>query len=465
MDDPIYQSERVGTFSYSIPVPLGTYEIIIHLAELYVNLVVVTPRFKRDMYSDSTTNFFPFFHRAFTTPNSRKFNLTVESQQFDLVDIFALAGGTAKAVTLGATILVDDGFVSISVAKENSEPKINGIEIKKSVPHVAHSVSNGPYYAVDTTNSGFATVNVDGSESHTHGTDLILTSWTWKKGSQTLGTGEITSFNLPVGTHDIALTVVDSGNFQATEATFVTVHPFGFPDITTLTPSSGSIIGGEVVTIRGIGFNYSASDTTVYFGLDQFTGSAIQVINSTTITVSSPQLPISIPVQVSVQTPLGRSKEATYTYVSSTPISFSTSKLIDFVQPTSADFGPDGKLYVGSLKGNLAKITFNNDYTSVVSIVSAVVQPDRAILGISFDPLDAGDPLPPVYISSSFLFHGESKSTSGTAINGKISRIRGANLDIIEDVVTGLPVCDLDHGKYSSDLYALPPCLYDECNH
>ena len=36
VDDPIYQSERFGTstFSYSIPVPVGTYEIIIHLAEL-----------------------------------------------------------------------------------------------------------------------------------------------------------------------------------------------------------------------------------------------------------------------------------------------------------------------------------------------------------------------------------------------------------------------------------------------
>ena len=39
VDDPIYQSERVGTFSYSIPLPLGTYEIIVHLAEMYVNVV------------------------------------------------------------------------------------------------------------------------------------------------------------------------------------------------------------------------------------------------------------------------------------------------------------------------------------------------------------------------------------------------------------------------------------------
>ena len=40
VDDLIYQSERVGTFSYAIPVPVGTYEIIIHLAELYVESLI-----------------------------------------------------------------------------------------------------------------------------------------------------------------------------------------------------------------------------------------------------------------------------------------------------------------------------------------------------------------------------------------------------------------------------------------
>ena len=38
VDDAIYQSERVGEFSYSIPVPAGNYEIVIHFAELYVRL-------------------------------------------------------------------------------------------------------------------------------------------------------------------------------------------------------------------------------------------------------------------------------------------------------------------------------------------------------------------------------------------------------------------------------------------
>jgi Malectin domain len=34
VDDPIYQSERNGDFSYEVPVPVGTYEVNIHLAEM-----------------------------------------------------------------------------------------------------------------------------------------------------------------------------------------------------------------------------------------------------------------------------------------------------------------------------------------------------------------------------------------------------------------------------------------------
>ena len=34
LDDPLYQSERSGVASYEIPVPVGSYEIIVHLAEM-----------------------------------------------------------------------------------------------------------------------------------------------------------------------------------------------------------------------------------------------------------------------------------------------------------------------------------------------------------------------------------------------------------------------------------------------
>jgi hypothetical protein len=99
---------------------------------------------------------------------------------------------------------------------------------------------------------------------------LDLSSWTWRKGSKIIGTGDITSFTLPVRTHEIVLTVVDTGGYAATD---------------------------------------SAN-------------------------------------QISAETPL-----------------------MNFGQVTTGEFGPDGKLYVGTVKGvtkgTVGKITLNADYTAV----------------------------------------------------------------------------------------------------
>jgi hypothetical protein len=362
------------------------------------------------------------------------------------VDIVAIAGSGQRAITLESTITVLDGYVSISVGKVVNEPKINAIEIRRSLPHLAHAVSNGPYFAVDSTRTGHAMIPFDGSESHTHAPDLELVKWTWREGRQILSTSEKAFVNIPVGEHDIELTVVDSGGNEATESTNVIVYPFGFPSITKINPMVGSLLGGEIITIIGTGFDYNRSELIVLFGVEIITGNAIHFVNSTTIIVSSPKVPISVPVHVSVETPIGRSADVTFSYVASTPIRFTSKLLLDFSQPTSAAFGPDGKLYVGSIKGILAKITMNHNFTYVTGMVTSIVQPDRAILGIAFDPMDAGNPNPPIYISSSKLFHGGNLSSSGSAINGKVNRISGANLDVVEDIVTGLPVCDGDHG-------------------
>jgi hypothetical protein len=404
------------------------------------------------------------FKRVYTTTGTRRFNISIEGTTFTEVDIVSIGGGGQRAVVLTAYPLVDDGALTITVTAiaNFNQPCMSGIEIKLSVPHIAHAVANGPYSAVDTTNIGSALVNVDAAESHTHGVGLDLSSWTWRKGSQIIGTGDITSFTLPVGSHEIVLTVVDTGGYIATDSATIVVNSFGFPDIVSLIPTSGNITGGDIVTITGSGFTYSANNTVVHFGVVSLTGSAITILSSTTITVVSPLIPISVQVQVSVETPLGRSKGQAFNYLSATPIAFTASKLMDFGQVTTGEFGPDGKLYVGTVKGKLGKITMNADYTAVLGSVVSTVQFDRAILGITFDPMDAGNPNPPVYITSSLLFHGEIKSSSGTSINGKVSKVTGANLDVVTDVVTGLPVSDLDHGTLYSifcDTVQLSSCV------
>ena len=101
--------------------------------------------------------------------------------------------------------------------------------------------------------------------------------------------------------------------------------------------------------------------------------------------------------------------------------------------PTCLVFGPDEKLYVGTTAGKLLKLTLNEELDKVVDVVvSAVVANSdptcldlicRTILGITFDPMDTSE-LPSIYVAHSQIFHGDSKSTSKKATNGKVSKIR-----------------------------------------
>jgi IPT/TIG domain len=388
--------------------------------------------------------------------------MTIEGKPFYAVDINAIANGRYNAITLQTAQTIVDGFVTISLSKNATtsvdNPKISGIEIKNLVPHTAHSVSGGPYNAVDTLNNGYALVPVDGGESHTHGQNMVLNQWIWKEGAKVLGTGQKANLNLTVGEHSVVLTVVDSGGNDSSETFSVSVKPYGFPAILSISPSNGTINGNQLITIRGSGFNFTSNQTTVQFGLVNLTGSAIQIKNSTTMTLMSPRVAIATPVLISVTTPRGQSVGVPFTYVAASPITFDSAKLIDLASATVATFGPDEKLYVGTLYGQIAKITLNANFTAVVSSTIATVSNYKAILGIAFDPMDAGKLNPPVYVSSSFFFHGESNNTSGEAINGKILRVTGANLDVVENIVAGLPVSDADHGKSTS--YQMSVLLY-----
>jgi len=97
---------------------------------------------------------------------------------------------------------------------------------------------------------------------------------------------------------------------------------------------------------------------------------------------------------------------------------------------------------VGSTTGQIGVFTFDDDFnlgTSVVSMVSKW----RAITGMAFDPMDTSDN-PDVYFSNSYFYHGESNSSSGEAVNGKVSKASGANLDTITDIITVSAECAYD---------------------
>jgi IPT/TIG domain len=400
-------------------------------------------------------------HRRYNLKGKRLFNINVEGKIYTNIDLYAM-GGLLTAFTIETVRIVDDGAVSISFINASpmvGAPKINAIAIKLVAPHLAHSVSNGPYLFVDVNDAGVVNVPVDGSNSHTHGPGLSLRQWIWKEGSTILAVGETADLVLPVGSHSVALTVVDNAGNAATETTNITVLPFGYPSIKTLSPDTGNIAGNETVTISGSGFTYSSLVTSVNFGHVKLTGTDIQIVDASTIVIKSPPMAVGIPVSVAIQTPLGVSTPGTFTYVASSPISFISRKLMDFGSPTVARFGPDKKLYVATQSGQIAKFTLNDSFTTVVSQVVATVAPNHVILGLAFDPMETGVTSPSIYCTASFFFHGDYRSSSGVAINGRILKVSGANLDVVETIIQGLPVSDHDHGMTSkiSILSIFPP--------
>jgi hypothetical protein len=184
----------------------------------------------------------------------------------------------------------------------------------------------------------------------------------------------------------------------------------------------------------------------VQFGFHNLTGSGqIQVVNATTIVIPTvPSSSLSIPVAVTVVTPISKSNPLLFTYQNTVPIAFSRTVLYQIYGPTTLTFGPDPKkLYVGTGDGHIACLTLNDAGDQIVeSFVSTVTSPERLILGIAFDPMETSLSSPKVYFSHTDIFHGEVVNSSGGAINGKISIATGPNLDIVEDIITGLPVSD-----------------------
>jgi IPT/TIG domain len=303
----------------------------------------------------------------------------------------------------------------------------------------------GPYAAV-AEDDGFATVAVDGTQSHTHQPEATLSTFTWKEGSVVLGEGSIASLKLAVGSHDVTLKVTDSEGNESITGTVVNVLPNGFPDISQITPSKGKLEGGEKVVIYGKGFK---TVNGIHFGDKYISKTDISITSDSEIMLVVPPNKFAVPVEVAVESAMGESNAELFTYeVNGVSISFSVEQLLATDNPTVVAFGPDSKLYIGSSDGVITKCTLDDTYTKILSKVTAEVAPGRFILGLTFDPTETveSNPNPSVYFTHSQMFHGEWRNSVGGAVNGKVSMATGAELDEVTDVVTGLPVSDHDHG-------------------
>ena len=103
LDDPLYQSERYGDFSYKFDVPDGRYDITLHFAEIFF----------------------------FAPPGQRRFAVYIEDLLvLDDYDVYAVAGHDVAVAVTFPDILVTDGQLTIDFVSIADNAKVSAIDIE-----------------------------------------------------------------------------------------------------------------------------------------------------------------------------------------------------------------------------------------------------------------------------------------------------------------------------------------------
>lgn len=133
------------------------------------------------------------------------------------------------------------------------------------------------------------------------------------------------------------------------------------------------------------------------------------------------------------------------------PISFTQKTVATISAPTTAAWGPDGRLYVGTYSGEIQVYTFDSNYTvtAVQTINTLKNLSNPNILGIAFNPYDTSGS-PTIYVAHSKLYANGGAPFPNNVLapySGQVSLLEGSsNFATLKPLITGLPVSHFDHG-------------------
>jgi len=110
---------------------------------------------------------------------------------------------------------------------------------------------------------------------------------------------------------------------------------------------------------------------------------------------------------------------------------------------TGVTFGPDGKLYGGTLDGKIYRFALDAKgglgAGELIDTIRANNGGDRVLAGLEFDPASTADNL------ILWVSHSYPSLESATDWTGKITRLSGPELGTVQDYVVGLPRSTRDH--------------------
>ncbi len=219
------------------------------------------------------------------------------------------------------------------------------------------------------------------------------------------------------------------------------------PVINALTPAVGTTAGGNAVVIGGLGF-FPAGAVVVHWGGVILTAAQGLQIEADEIRFDAPPHAAGT-ITVTVQAPSGTSNARTFQYSASgpVPVNFQTITTARLQSPTSCDFGPDGRLYVLTLAGELKAVTFDAGWNilDIATFPGVSALSNHHGLGLAFNPFDPPSPVR-IYVSHGLLYaDGGGVVIHPSTYHGAVSVLTGPSFALPQPLVTGLPQSNSGH--------------------
>ncbi|MEM7309398.1 MAG: IPT/TIG domain-containing protein [Planctomycetota bacterium] len=239
---------------------------------------------------------------------------------------------------------------------------------------------------------------------------------------------------------------LDGAEPGAIDAAALVHDESGLPPIINTMPTLGTSLGGNQISIEGLGF-FPYDQVVVHWGGQQFTETFFDSISADEIVLTSP--PGSGLISVQVETPQGMSNAVSFTYDQSgpVPINFTSLGNIGLTLATAAAWGPDGIFYVAGLDGRITGVDFDDNYAVISKTtydgVSALSNHD--VLGIAVNPFDPPTPVRLYVAHAEHFVNGGSTFTGPSPYTGQISILEGPAFDTPIPYVTQLPTSNHDH--------------------
>jgi N-acetylneuraminic acid mutarotase/glucose/arabinose dehydrogenase len=219
------------------------------------------------------------------------------------------------------------------------------------------------------------------------------------------------------------------------------------PVLNAVTPLTGAPGGGTAITLEGYGFFPAPSVAVLWGGVTLGPADGLLV---TPAAISFPAPPhASGAIDVRVKTPQGTSNARSFTYVEGGPgaVSFVKVAGLGLLNPTAAEWGPDGRLYVATLFGELKAVRFDDAWnvTEVATYAGVSKLPNLHVTGIAIDPWAPASPVT-IHVAHALQYaDGGNPPVGPSTYWGQVSVLTGPGFDDPVPLVTGLPQSNSGH--------------------